>query len=113
MKSWNIRNENLAGLKKFVENKGLLVIVLAADTHVSGDDQDDHAFDADWSSKTSNVEFSVVSVTDANGTISGKQFHKLIEEIKNEKEIEELQCFYEAHGWSSQEAWSQAEIDCQ
>ena len=114
MKNWNVRNKNLAGLKKFAENKGLLVIVLAADTHVSGDDLDDH--DVDWSSKTSNVEFSVVSVTDANGvTISGKQFHKLIEEIKNEKEIEieELQCFYEAHGWSSQEAWSQAEIDCQ
>ena len=112
MKSWNIRNENLAGLKKFVENKGLLVIVLAADTHVSGDDMDDH--DVDWSSTTYSVDFSVVSVTDANGvTISGKQFHKLIEEIKNEKEIKELQGFYEAHGWSSQEAWSQAEIDCQ
>jgi len=81
--NWNVRNKNLAGLKKFAENKGLLVIVLAADTHVSGDDLDDH--DVDWSSKTSNVEFSVVSVTDANGvTISGKQFHKLIEEIKNE-----------------------------
>ena len=112
MKSWNIRNENLAKLYSFAENIGLSVTVLFSDTHVSGDDLDDH--DVGWSSSSSDTNFSVVTVEDASGdSISGKQFHKIIEEIKNEKEIKELQAFYEAHGWDSQEAWSQAEIDCQ
>ena len=35
----------------------------------------------------------------------------ITKEEKMNKEIEELQAFYEAHGWDSQEAWSQATID--
>ena len=84
MKSWNIRNKNLSKLYNFTKELGLFVTILAPNTHMSKDDADDHAFDADWSSVSDNVDFSVVTVKTASGTsISGKQFHKIIVQINN------------------------------